>query len=53
MAYPAKTQRNKEIVKKRKAGWTFRQLASYYNIDVRAVHEIYQREALRLVDKSA
>jgi Mor family transcriptional regulator len=43
MPYPRKEQRNKELVKKRKEGWTFRQLAQHYHIDVRAVWEIYQK----------
>ncbi len=46
MGYPAKIQRNKEIVKKRQKGWSFRDLAKYYNINVKTVFEIYQRETV-------
>lgn len=51
MAYPAKTQRNKAIVKKRQKGWSFRQIAKYYNINVKTAFEVYEREMLGVVDK--
>jgi len=44
MAYPAKKKRNKELVRKRQQGWSFRKIADYYNINVKTAFEIYERE---------
>jgi len=46
MAYPAKKTRNREIVKKRQAGWSFRKIAAYYNLDVKTVFNVYQRDTV-------
>ena len=43
MGYPASTQRNKELVKKRKQGWSYRKLANHYGINVKTAYEICQR----------
>lgn len=51
MAYPTKDKRNKEIVKLRKKGWSFRKIAGHFNIDVKTAHRAYKREVLALVDK--
>jgi len=44
MPTPRKIKRNKDLIKKRRAGWSYRQLAKYFNIDVRAAWEICQRD---------
>lgn len=46
MAYPAKKARNRGIFQKRQKGWSFRKIADYYNINVKTVFEIYEREAV-------
>jgi hypothetical protein len=46
MAYPKKAKRNKELVKKRQQGWSYRKLADYYNINVKTAFEIYQNEVV-------
>lgn len=38
----AKESRNKELVLKKKAGWSFRQLAAHFNITVSRAFEIYE-----------
>jgi len=43
MPRPRKEERNIDIIKKKNAGWTFRAIADYFNIDVRAVWEIYHK----------
>lgn len=39
-----KTERNQDIVFKRKSGWTYTRLSKHFNIDIRAVWEICQRD---------
>lgn len=51
MSYPRKAERNKEILKKRKKGWTFRKIAHEYNLSVSTVHNIIKRDMFVLVDK--
>ena len=46
MAYPKKEERNKDLVKKRKQGWSYRKLAIHFNLDVKTIYEILQRELL-------
>lgn len=41
---PRKIERNNDIVEKRKQGWTYTRLSNYFNIDLRAVWEICQRD---------
>ncbi|MBI5793727.1 hypothetical protein HZA87_01380 [Candidatus Uhrbacteria bacterium] len=53
MANPPKQERNDMLVKLKNEGWSFRQLADFFNIDVRAAWEIYERESGRSVEKSA
>ena len=43
MAYPEKTERNKEIYKKRQMGWSYRKLSAYYGINVKAIFDICKR----------
>jgi len=38
----AKVNRNKELVSKKKAGWSFRQLAAHFNITVSRAFELYR-----------
>jgi hypothetical protein len=48
MGYPAKEERNKEIVRLRnKQNWTFNKIAAHFNINRRTVREIYIREVGR------
>lgn len=50
MAYPPKTERNRELVKKRKQDprkWSFAKLAEHYGITKQAVHEAYHGELRR------
>lgn len=51
MAYPRKTERNKEILKKRKKGWSYRQIGREYNLKSSTVYNIVKRDTLALVDK--
>lgn len=44
MAQKLKEKRNKEIVRRHEKGWSFRQLSEHYNIGIRAVWDIYQRD---------
>ena len=44
MGYPAKTERNKEIVKKIDKGQSFGEVGKFYNLTKQTVHEIYLRE---------
>jgi Mor family transcriptional regulator len=44
MGRKRKNKRNEELVKKRKAGWSYGELAEHYRIDKRAAWEIYQRD---------
>lgn len=44
MAYPAKIKRNKEIIKLRNKGWTFRKIAEHFNIDVKTTFRAYKRD---------
>lgn len=37
-------ERNREIVEKRNAGWSFRKLAKHFRLHVSNVHEIYHRD---------
>lgn len=37
-----KKERNKDLVLKRKSGWSFRKLATYFNIKVSTVFEIWK-----------
>ena len=48
---PKKLERNKELIKKRKKGWTFRRIAHEYNLDVKTVFRIIKRDMLTPVDK--
>lgn len=49
MAYPAKTDRNKGILKLRKKGLSFRKIAEHYNIDVKTTYRAYKREMLAVI----
>lgn len=51
MSYPAKAERNIEIVKKRQSGWPWMKIARHYGLNSHGtVWKIYQRE---VVHKSA
>jgi hypothetical protein len=39
--FPAKLKRNRELVLKRKSGWSFRKLAEYFNLSPGRVFEIW------------
>ena len=52
MSYPAKTERNKQIVQLRKKGWSFRKIAAHFNVNVKNIYRAYKRELLAVVDKS-
>jgi len=41
---PEKTQRNRELMKRRKMGWSYRKLAAFYGISAPTVVEIVQRK---------
>jgi len=43
MAYPSKTARNKEIIRKYEKGWSFRKIGEFYNIHQKTVYEVVQR----------
>jgi hypothetical protein len=43
-----KLNRNKELVSKKKAGWSFRQLATHFNITVSRAFEIYEENRKKL-----
>lgn len=45
MARIRKEKRNKGIVEKRNKGWSYREIAQHYNVSVRAVWEIFQRDS--------
>lgn len=45
MAYPSKDQRNKELVKKIDAGWSYRKVADFFNMESSTVFETYKRWA--------
>ncbi len=49
---PPKVERNALLAKMRDDGKSFRDLAKYFNIDVRAVWEIYKREKKEGMEKS-
>lgn len=51
MAYPAKTQRNKEIIKLRKKGLSFRKIAAHFNIDVKTAYRAYKRDTLAVIHR--
>jgi len=43
MVMRSKVERNKEIVKKRKLGWTLRKIGDFYNLHHSTVVEIIRR----------
>jgi hypothetical protein len=47
MSYPAKTKRNKELVKKKRQGWSYKELGEYFNLNKKTAWEIYQNELKR------
>jgi DNA-binding NarL/FixJ family response regulator len=51
MANPKKTERNKELIKLRKKGWTYRKIAHQFNLDVKTVYNVVKRDGLVVVDK--
>lgn len=52
MSNPPKEERNKMLVKLRNDEWSFRRIADFFNIDVHAAWEIYDRESKKVVDNS-
>lgn len=52
---PEKTQRNRELMKRRKMGWSYRKLAAFYGISAPTVVEIVQRktEQERVLDRKS
>lgn len=52
MANPKKADRNRELIKKRKKGWSYRKIAHQYNLDVKTVFNVIKRDMLVVVDKS-
>jgi len=47
------TKRNIDLVRKRRNGWTFRELARFFNISVSTAHEIYRRDEKKYIRKKA
>lgn len=44
-----KIKRNKEIIKKRKRGWSFGEIANFYGLDRKTVFVICRRDAEKYV----
>lgn len=43
MPVAEKVERNKDIVDKRRQGWSFRKIAGHFNINLRTAYDVYQR----------
>jgi len=47
MSYPRKEERNKDILKLRADGWTLRQIAYHFNVNVKNVWRICKHENMQ------
>lgn len=53
MPRPPKTERNKKIVQLKNEGYSFRKLAEIFNVDSRAIFDIYHRDKKKYSAKLA
>lgn len=52
MAYPAKTERNNELMQKLDKGWSYRKIAKHFNISLGRVQQIKEQEEKRAANNS-